>query len=76
MRGKGRFFLDSEIARIVWLLTSTDLSIASIAKRMCCSVSAINSVNRRMNVRHYAGRRTSWRFNESNGKSERHFVSA
>jgi hypothetical protein len=60
MRGKGRSFLDSEIRRIVWLLTSTDMSITDIAKRMHCSVSAINSVNRKMKVRHYAGRRTSW----------------
>jgi hypothetical protein len=63
MRGKGRFLLDSEICRIVWLLTWTDLSLADIAKRMCCSTSAVNSVNRRMKVRLYAGRRTSWRFN-------------
>ena len=60
MRGKGRSFLDSEISRIVQLLTSTDLSITDIAKRMRCSVSAVNSVNRKMKVRHYAGRRTSW----------------
>jgi len=60
MRGKGRSFMDSEIARIVSLLTSTDMSITDIAKRMRCSVSAVNSVNRRMKVREYAGRRTSW----------------
>jgi hypothetical protein len=60
MRGKGRSFCDSEISRIVQLLTSTDLSITDIAKRMHCSVSAVNSVNRKMKVRHYAGRRTSW----------------
>ena len=69
MRGKGRFFLDSEISRIVWLLTSTDMSIGDIAKRMCCSASAINAVNRRMNVRHYAGHRRSWRFIGSNGET-------
>jgi hypothetical protein len=60
MRGKGRSFLDCEISRIVRLLTSTDMSIPDIAKRMRCSVSAINSVNRKMNVRQYGGRRTSW----------------
>ena len=63
MRGKGHFFLDFEIRRIVWLLTSTDMTFADIAKRMSCSVSAINAVNRRMKVRDYAGRRTSWMFN-------------
>jgi len=60
MRGKGRSFLDFEISRIVSLLTSTDMSITDIAKRMRCSVSAVNSVNRKMNVRQYAGRRTTW----------------
>ena len=60
MRGKGRSFMDFEISRIVSLLTSTDMSITDIAKRMRCSVSAVNSVNRKMNVRQYAGRRTTW----------------
>jgi len=66
MHGKGRFFVDSEIRRIVWLLTSTDMTHGDIAKRMSCSVSAINSVNRKMKVRFYAGRRTSWRFKGAN----------
>ena len=62
MRGKGRSFLESEITRIVWLLLSTDMSITDIAKRMDCSVSAVNSLNKRLNVRQYDGRRTSWTF--------------
>jgi hypothetical protein len=68
MRGKGRSFLDSEVGRIVSLLTSTDMSINDIAKRMHCSVSAINSVNRKMNLRLYEGRRTSWTFATSSGE--------
>ena len=75
MRGKGRSFLDSEISRMVSLLTSTDMSITDIAKRMRCSVSAVNSLNRRMNVRHYDGRRTSWHSTDSTG-TEQHVGSA
>lgn len=60
MRGKGRFFNDSEISRIVGLLSSTELSSAEIARRMDCSVSAVSSLNRKYSVRSYAGRRNSW----------------
>lgn len=67
MRGKGRSFLDYEIRRIVVLLNSTDMSITDIARRMQCSVSAVNSLNRKMNVRQYDGRRTSWRSAATDG---------
>ena len=65
MRGKGHFFRDSEIRTIVWLLTSTDMTLSDIAKRMSCSVSAINAVNKRKNVRLYSGRRNQWSFTGS-----------
>jgi len=60
--GKGRFFSDLEIGRIVSLLASTDMSIADIAGRMSCSVSAVSSLNRKLGVRDYGGRRTSWEY--------------
>jgi hypothetical protein len=60
MRGKGRFFSELEIARIVALLSGTDMTIAEIATRMRCSVSAVNSLNKKKGVRHYAGARSSW----------------
>jgi hypothetical protein len=60
MKGKGHSFTDVEVSRIVALLSSTDMSIAQIAGRMSCSVSAVSSLNRRHGVRNYAGRRTSW----------------
>jgi hypothetical protein len=60
MRGKGHCFLESEVNRIVALLYSTDLPSSAIARRMRCSVSAVNSLNRKMNVRKYDGHRTSW----------------
>ena len=62
MKGKGRSFTDLEISRIVALLSNTDMSIAQIAGRMDCSVSAISSLNRKHGVRNYAGRRTSWEY--------------
>ena len=65
MRGKGRFFTDFEISRIVGLLSSTELSCAQIAKRMDCSASAVSSLNRKHSVRNYAGRRTSWAYSSS-----------
>ena len=75
MRGKGRSFLDSEISQILSLPVSTDMSIPEIAKRMDCSVSAVNSLNRRMNVRQYDGRRSSWTF-AAPAVTDRHFQSA
>jgi DNA-binding MurR/RpiR family transcriptional regulator len=60
MRGKGRFFSEREIARIVALLSGTDMTIAEIAARMRCSVSAVSSVNRKKGVRNYAGARSTW----------------
>jgi hypothetical protein len=62
MRGKGRFFTDFEIGRIVSLLSTTDLSISEIAGRMSCSVSVVGSLNRKHRVRDYAGRRSSWNY--------------
>jgi hypothetical protein len=60
MRGKGSSFLDSDISRMVGLLYSTDLPMTQIAKRMGCSIGAVNAVNRKKNVRQYDGRRASW----------------
>jgi hypothetical protein len=60
MAGKGRFFSEGEVNRIVWLLASTEMSIPEIARRMHCSVSAVGSINRKLGVRNYAGRRGTW----------------
>ena len=57
---KGVFFSEKEVNRIVWLLASTDMSIGEIAARMGCARSAIASINRKFQVRSYAGRRTTW----------------
>jgi hypothetical protein len=52
-----------EVRRIVSLLASTDMTIPEIAERVGCSRSAVVSINRRFQVRDYAGRRTSWTLN-------------
>jgi hypothetical protein len=60
MAGQGCSLQDSEIRRIVTLLASTDLSLMEIAQRTGRSRAAVSAVNRRYQVRNYAGRRTSW----------------
>ena len=51
---------DNEIRKIVNLLASTDMSLIDIAQRTGCSRGAIAAINRRYQVREYAGHRTSW----------------
>jgi len=61
---KGCFFSEHQIQRIVQLLETTDMSVAEIAERMCCSSSGIVAVNRRFQVRHYDGWRSHWTVSE------------
>lgn len=60
MARQGCFLTEKEIKRIVTLLTETDMSILDISHRMACSRSAIIAINRRFQVRKYAGQRTVW----------------
>jgi DNA-binding CsgD family transcriptional regulator len=60
MRRQGNMFSENEVRRIVWLLSSTEMTMKEIAERMRCSHSAVVTINRRSQVREYAGRRTSW----------------
>ena len=60
MARQGRVFTDEEVRKIVWLLSATDLTMKNIAVRMRCSHSAVVAINRKSQVRDYAGRRTSW----------------
>jgi hypothetical protein len=59
MARQGFHFTDERVSRIVSLL-ATDMTISEIAERMSCSHTAIVSINRKFQVRAYAGRRTSW----------------
>jgi AraC-like DNA-binding protein len=49
-----------EIQRIVRLLAGTEMTIREIAERTGCSRGAIVSINRRYQVREYAGHRSTW----------------
>ena len=60
MARQGRVLHESEVRTIVILLRTTDMAIPAIAKRMGCSRSAIVSINRKFQVREYAGRRSTW----------------
>jgi hypothetical protein len=59
MSGKGNYFTDDCVRRIIALL-DTDMTIPEIAERMCCSRASVVSINRKFQVRAYAGKRTTW----------------
>ena len=71
MARQGTPMQDSEIRIVISLLTSTDMTIPEIAKRMGCSRSTIVAVNRRYQVRQYKGRRSSWVLAQSDEEDER-----
>ena len=52
---------DFQIHRIVSLLARTDMSFHDIAQRMGCSHAVVAAINRRYEVRDYAGRRNQWK---------------
>lgn len=60
MAKQGCSFQETEVRRILQLLATTEMSIGEIAQRAGCSRGAIVSINRRFQVRDYAGRRSSW----------------
>jgi hypothetical protein len=59
MAGKGNYFTDDCVRRICTLL-ATDMSMPVIAERMSCSRASIISINRKFQVRAYAGKRVTW----------------
>jgi IS30 family transposase len=60
MARQGFAFTETEVQKIISLLSKTDMSIAEIAERMGCGRSSIVSINRRHQVRDYSGRRNTW----------------
>ncbi len=60
MAGQGNPMHEGQIRTVISLLASTEMSIPEIAQRMGCSRSAIAAVNRKFQVRHYQGRRSTW----------------
>ena len=71
MARQGSVFTQKEIDRIVWLLSSTDMTLKEIAERMHCSNGAIASINRRIGVRDYGGRRSTWQYAQPDLAAER-----
>ena len=61
MAVQGRALSETELQKIVNFLRTTEMTIGDIAQRMGCSRSAIASVNRRFQVREYAGLRSIWK---------------
>ena len=59
MAGKGNYFTDDCVRRITVLL-ATDMTITEISERMNCSRASVVSINRKFQVRAYAGKRTTW----------------
>jgi len=60
MARQGCSFQETEIRRILQLLATTEMTIGEIAQRTGCSRGAIVSINRRFQVRDYAGQRSTW----------------
>jgi hypothetical protein len=61
MSGSGRSFSGEAVRRIIWLLATTDMTIQEIAERMSCCRTTVVSINRKFQVRDYAGFRSHWR---------------
>ena len=59
MAGKGNYFTDDCVRRIIALL-ATNMTVPEIAERMCCSRTSVISINRKFQVRAYAGKRVTW----------------
>jgi hypothetical protein len=60
MAVQGRSLDDFQVHRIVSLLARTDMSLNEIAQRMGCSHSMVAAINRKYEVRDYAGHRSHW----------------
>ena len=60
MAKQGYSFSETELQKIVGLLSKTEMAIPDIAERFACTPSAIVAVNRKFQVRNYCGRRTVW----------------
>src|SRR5439155_23945758 len=60
MARQGNRLSETEVRRIISLLSETDLAVGDIAERMACSKTAVVSINRRYRIRDYRIRRSTW----------------
>ena len=67
---QGKVLSESNIRRIVELLTSTDMTIPKIAEKMNCSRSAVVSVKRDYEIKVYAGNRANFTVNDQEKRKE------
>lgn len=65
MARPGRSLSEKEIQKIINLLSATEMTIAEISQRMGCSRSSVVSLNRKYQVRNYAGLRRKWTVQEN-----------
>jgi hypothetical protein len=67
---QGRTFNEVAVQRIISLLATTDMTVTEIAERMACSKSAVLSINRKRQIRHYDGLHSTWRICETDAFAE------
>jgi len=60
MSKQGCALPDIQVRKIQLLLSSTSMSLPEIAQRIGCSRSTIVTINRKYQIRHYAGSRSKW----------------
>jgi predicted DNA-binding protein YlxM (UPF0122 family) len=69
IRSQGRYFSTDEVNRILKLLRDSDLTLPQIADRMQCSRSAVASINRKFQIRVYAGKRAEWMLKQAGSET-------
>jgi hypothetical protein len=69
MAKQGCALPDVQVRKILSLLSSTNLTLPEIAQRIGCSRSTVVTINRKFQVRIYAGSRSKWELNPSPGKT-------
>jgi len=60
MSKQGCALPDIQVRKIQMLLSSTSMSLPEIAERIGCSRSTVVTINRKFQIRNYAGSRSKW----------------
>jgi DNA-binding MurR/RpiR family transcriptional regulator len=66
MARQGCALTKQEVRKIILLLSTTDMTIAEISRRMSCSRSAVATISRKFGIRDYAGLRSEWTMQKTN----------
>jgi len=62
---QGEIMPEILMRKIQWLLFSTSMSPGEIAERLRCAKSTVVRINRKSQIRDYAGSRSTWTLNTS-----------